>query len=80
MSPDQRAPRADAQAEAATLENQLAATLTQSADELDHAECFDPEERSELYSILKTLIDDTEAHREWIGRYVASDAGKAPNA
>jgi hypothetical protein len=47
----------------AGIEHQLATALTATADEVKHAECFDDEQRAEVYAILQALRDDTEAHR-----------------
>ncbi len=45
------------------LEHGLAATLMEAADEVKRAECFDDEQRAEVYAILQALRTDTEAHR-----------------
>jgi len=47
----------------AGLENGLAAALTQTAEEVKRVECFDDEQRAEVYAILQALRTDTEAHR-----------------
>ena len=47
----------------ATMEDKLSAALVETADEIAHAECFDAEQRAEVYSILDALKLDTEAHR-----------------
>jgi hypothetical protein len=46
-----------------SLEEQLAAQLYVTADEISRAECFDDEQRSEVYTILETLQADSQAHR-----------------
>jgi hypothetical protein len=45
------------------LERQLAATLSEAADEIAHSECFDDEQRAEVYTIVQALLSDTDAHR-----------------
>lgn len=55
----------------ARFEKQLATALGRSVDELDHAECFDFEQRSELYTILHTLKSETDAHCAMVGRWVS---------
>ena len=50
----------------AGIEHQLATALTDAADEIKHAECFDDEQRAEVYAILQALRDDTEAHRAMV--------------
>jgi len=60
----------DVSVKAAGLEQQLAAALSETSEELAHAECFDTEQRSELYTILQTLIADTQAHRRCVGQWV----------
>ncbi len=56
-------------AEAAGLEDQLRATLAATADEVAHAECFDEEQRAEVYSILHALKSDSERHLRWVGQW-----------
>lgn len=48
----------------AGVENQFAATLTATSDQIAHSECLDVEERSEVYTILKAIQADTKLHRE----------------
>lgn len=45
-------------------EDGIARTLTLTADELAHAECFDEEQRAEIYAILQAIKTDTETHRQ----------------
>ncbi|HUU22921.1 MAG TPA: hypothetical protein VM389_10340 [Phycisphaerae bacterium] len=70
----------DVSVKAAGLEQQLAAALSETSEELAHAECFDTEQRSELYTILQTLISDTQTHRQWIGQWVRDDPRGAQGA
>jgi len=47
----------------ANLEAQLAAGLTEAADEIAHTETLDAEQRAEIYTILEAMKYDTESHR-----------------
>ena len=49
--------------EIARLEDELNDCILDTEIELSHCECFDDEQRSEVYAILKALKDYTEAHR-----------------
>ena len=49
--------------ELACVEDQLAATLSETADDVAHTEGFDAEQRAEIYSILKALKSNCEVHR-----------------
>ena len=40
----------------------MAGCLAETADEISRSECFDIEQRAEVYTILKTLQDNTESH------------------
>ena len=59
------------------IEEELAAAIEQAADQIAHAECFDLEERAEVYSILHALQADSAAHRHMLGQWV-SDVAEAP--
>jgi hypothetical protein len=48
------------------IEHQLASALVETADEIRHVECFDDEQRAEVYAILEALRGDTEAHRAMV--------------
>ena len=61
----------------AEVEKQLAAVLGKSVDELNRTECFDMEQRSEIYTILTTLKAETQTHQETIGQWV-SDGSEEP--
>lgn len=41
-------------------------TITETTDELAHAECFDEEQRAEIYTILQAIRTDTETHRNTV--------------
>lgn len=45
------------------IEEQLAVKIGETSNEVAHTECFDTEERAEVYSILEALKLGTEAHR-----------------
>ena len=59
----------------AGMEDQLVATLARAANEVAHSECFDSEQRAEVYTILDTLKADTAAHKSAVGQWV-SDRGR----
>ena len=61
----------------ARAEEELAAQLVATADEIAHAECFDPEQRAEVYTILRAIQTDTEAHRRIVGQWVSDVTGEA---
>jgi len=44
------------------LEELSADQLAKIQYELDHTDCFDDEQRAEIYTILQALRDDTRAH------------------
>jgi hypothetical protein len=49
-----------------TAESVIFNSLNQTTDELAHAECFDQEQRAEIYAILQAIKTDTENHRQMI--------------
>ena len=57
------------------LEAQLAASLTEAADEIAHIETLDPEQRAEIYTILEAMKYDTESHRGLL-KLLASKVGR----
>ena len=59
----------------ARIEEDLAAAIEQAADQIAHAECFDLEQRAEVYSILHALQADSAAHRQLLGQWVSEPAG-----
>jgi selenocysteine lyase/cysteine desulfurase len=64
----------------ATLEHRLSAKLAETADEIQHVECFDDEQRAEIFAILQALRTDTEAHRamaDLLARQLYKGAGDA---
>jgi hypothetical protein len=54
----------------AGIEQQLALELSIAAKAVDHMDCFDAEQRSEIYTILQTLRHDTAAHCTLVGQWV----------
>jgi hypothetical protein len=52
------------------IEQQLALTLSIAAKAVDHMDCFDAEQRSEIYTILQALRQDTAAHCTLVGQWV----------
>ena len=75
MSPGQEF--AHQMSQAARLESRLADALTDTAEEVARTECFDSEQRAEVYAILDTLRADSQAHRECVGRWVNDRTGEA---
>ena len=53
-------------AEIGFLADKLKATLNETSDDVAHTECFDPEQRAEVYTILKTLKANSETHRAMV--------------
>ncbi len=64
----------------ANLEAGLAAILGKTATEVDHVECFDEEQRAEIYAILQALRSDTDVHRALVEAIVEKLSRKAANA
>lgn len=58
----------------------IADSLASAADELAHTECFDHEQRAEIYSILGAIKTDTENHRRMIELAAGKLAKGAGNA
>lgn len=50
----------------AGMEARIAESLDETADELAHAECFDQEQRAEIYAILQAIRTDATNHRAMI--------------
>lgn len=51
-----------------SMESRIVQSLKESTNELAHAECFDEEQRAEIYTILDALRSDTEIHQQAIER------------
>jgi len=60
----------------AAMERGLAAVLSETADDLARSECFDTEQRAEIYAILDTMRCDTQAHEQAVGRWVNDRTGR----
>ena len=71
MTDNQQYVPADVSVKKAGLEAQLAAVLRLTTQQIAHSECFDDEQRAEVYSILHALKSDTEQHQTVIGRWVS---------
>lgn len=50
----------------AEAESRIGDVLAQTAEELAHAECFDQEQRAEIYAILQAIKNDTANHRQMV--------------
>ena len=48
------------------VESKICNSLTETTDELAHTECFDQEQRAEIYAILQAIKNDTDNHRRTI--------------
>ena len=44
------------------LEADLAAVLGETIDDIEHVECFDAEQRAEVYTILTAMLTDAAKH------------------
>ena len=49
-----------------SVESKIAESLSETADELAHTECFDQEQRAEIYAILQAIKTDTENHHRTV--------------
>lgn len=57
------------------LESQITQSLTEAAQEIEYVECFDEEQRAEVYTILRAMLSDTKVHRSLLDR-LGSKLGK----
>ena len=64
----------------ANLEAGLAAMLGRTAMEVEHVECFDEEQRAEIYAILQALRSDTDLHRGMVEALVEKLSQEAAHA
>jgi hypothetical protein len=53
------------------IEEQLAAALVTTSINIEHVDCLDEEQRSEIYTILHALRSDNEQHRQIVGQWVS---------
>ena len=60
------------------LEADLAAALGETIDDIEHVDCLDPEQRAEVYTILKTMLTDAANHgsvlEAWISQVLQEKA------
>ena len=63
----------------AGVEEVLATSLQQAAGEVARTECFDTEQRAEVYAILDTMRADTEQHQMAVGHWVNDQSGEIAN-
>jgi len=71
---------ADISVVVAKIEDQLAGVLLRTTKDISHSECFDDEQRAEIYTILQTLKADTCLHRDIVGRWVSQSPREAAHA
>lgn len=64
----------------AGLEARIAEALDETADELAHAECFDQEQRAEIYAILQAIQNDASNHRALVDLLGAKMSQGSANA
>jgi hypothetical protein len=50
----------------AGMESRLAVFVGQTRQDVAHAECFDDEQRAEVYAILEAIESDTNVHKKTI--------------
>lgn len=62
------------------MEELLAATLHDTAHEVAHSDCFDSEQRAEVYTILETLKANSQTHRSMVKLLAAKLAGEHGDA
>ena len=67
---------ASAMSDMAQIESRLSAKLTEAANEVAHTETFDQEQRAEIYTILRSMRQDTEVHEKLVGRWVNDATGE----
>jgi hypothetical protein len=63
----------------ARMEQLLSDTVQATAKEVQHTECLDDEQRSEVFSILHALKNNTDAHRDIVGQWVNNYTGEIHN-
>ena len=71
---------ADVSVAVSKIEDQLAGVLLRTTKEIAHSECFDDEQRAEVYTILQTLKADTCLHRDIVGQWVRQSPRESANA
>ena len=63
----------------AELETQYAAVLGETAREVARVECFDDEQRAEVYAILEALRADAQQHCSTVGCWISHRTGEVSN-
>ncbi|MHC4294398.1 MAG: hypothetical protein ACYSTL_02300 [Planctomycetota bacterium] len=63
-----------------SMEDDLSAKLAMTVDEVARTECFDSEQRAEVYTILETLKSNTETHRAMLKLLAGKMKAKRPDA
>lgn len=63
-----------------SVESEIAESLSETADELAHTECFDQEQRAEIYAILQAIKTDTENHHRTVQLLAKKMNGEIPDA
>ena len=58
------------------IEDKLAAVLKETAGDVARSECFDGEQRAEVYAIIEAMRSDVESHRRSVGRWVNDRTGE----
>ncbi len=66
--------------ELVSVESKICNSLTETTDELARAECFDQEQRAEIYAILQAIKNDTDNHRQTIELLAKKLSEDIPNA
>ena len=64
----------------ANVESKISNSLTETTDELARSECFDQEQRAEIYAILQAIKNDTDNHRQMIELLAKKLSKDTPNA
>ena len=60
----------------AKAEDQLAAALNETAGDVARSQCFDSEQRAEVYAIIEAMRSDVESHRQSVGQWVNDRTGE----
>lgn len=62
------------------VESDIANSLSETAEELAHSECFDQEQRAEIYAILQAIKTDTENNRQIVQLLAGKHTKDIPDA
>jgi len=63
-----------------SLQEGLAATISQTSDEIAHIESLDTEQRSEVYAIIEAIRGNSQAHQTMVGQLAAKLRGAEGHA